>query len=66
MIMSKISVPLDAMNLLANVHTKTELGRLEEKLTKLQNQASSARPKMDYAFLNTFQHLKVTLITLSS
>jgi hypothetical protein len=39
---SNIPLPLDAMNLLANVHTKAELERLEEKLKVLQDQASLA------------------------
>jgi len=40
MMMSNISVPLDAMNLLANVHAKAELERFEVEIKKLQDQAS--------------------------
>jgi hypothetical protein len=40
MMMSNISVPLDAMNLLANVHTQAELERLKTEIKKLQSQAS--------------------------
>ncbi len=40
MIQSNLPYPLNAMNLLANVHVKAELERLEEKLKMLQDQAS--------------------------
>ena len=43
MMMSNLPLPLDAMNLLANVHVRAELERLEEKLKKLQDQASLAK-----------------------
>jgi hypothetical protein len=43
MMQSNISVSLDAMNLLANVHTKAELTRLEEEIEKLRNQASQTK-----------------------
>lgn len=39
MMQSNISVPLDPMNLLANVHAKAELTRLEAELRQLQDQA---------------------------
>jgi hypothetical protein len=38
MMKSNVPLPLDAMNLLANVHTRVELERLEERLKVLQNQ----------------------------
>ena len=40
MMVSNIPIPLDAMNLLANVHTKAELERLIAEIKKLQVQAS--------------------------
>jgi hypothetical protein len=40
MIQSNLPYPLDAMNLLANVHVRAEIERLEEKLKELQDQAS--------------------------
>jgi hypothetical protein len=39
MMESNLPLPLDAMNLMANVHTRAELERLEERLKVLQNQA---------------------------
>ena len=42
MIPSNLPYPLDAMNLLANVHVKAELERLEERLKVLQDQVSLA------------------------
>jgi hypothetical protein len=43
MMMSNISTPLEAMNLLANVHTMAELERLSGDLQKLQDQAARGR-----------------------
>jgi hypothetical protein len=43
MMQSNISVPLDTMNLMANVHTKAELERLDAELKKLRDQASRAQ-----------------------
>jgi len=43
MMQSNIPVPLDAMNLLANVHAKAELTRLDAEINKLQIQASVAK-----------------------
>ena len=43
MMVSNISTPLDAMNLLANVHTMAELDQLRGELQKLQDQASRPR-----------------------
>lgn len=43
MMVSNISTPLDAMNLLANVHTMAELNQLRGELQKLQDQASLTR-----------------------
>jgi hypothetical protein len=40
MIQSNLPYPLGAMNLLANVHVKAKIERLEEKLKELQDQAS--------------------------
>lgn len=40
MTQSNLPYPLDTMNLLANVHVRAELERLEDKLKELQNQAS--------------------------
>jgi hypothetical protein len=40
MMQSNLSVPLDAMNLLANVHAKAEMVRLDADIKKLQDQAS--------------------------
>lgn len=40
MMMSNITTPLEAMNLLANVGTKADLEQLSEELQKLQDQAS--------------------------
>ena len=40
MIQSNLPYPLDAMNLLANVHVRAEIERLEERLKVLQDQAS--------------------------
>jgi hypothetical protein len=40
MIQSNLPLPFDAMNLLANVHVRAELERLEERLKKLQDQVS--------------------------
>ncbi len=40
MMQNNLPYPLDAMNLLANVHVRAELDRLEERLKKLQDQAS--------------------------
>ncbi len=42
MIQSNLPLPLDAMNLLANVHVRAELERLEERLKVLQDQVSIA------------------------
>ena len=39
-IQSNLPYPLDAMNLLANVHCRAELERLEVRLKKLQDKAS--------------------------
>jgi hypothetical protein len=39
MIQSNLVYPFDAMNLLANVHVRAELERLEEKLKELGEQA---------------------------
>ena len=39
MMQSNLPLPLDAMNLLASVHTKAELELLEEKLKVLLDQA---------------------------
>ncbi len=38
--MSNLPYLLDAMNLLANVHVRAEIERLEVKLKELQDQAS--------------------------
>jgi hypothetical protein len=43
MIQSDLPYPLDAMNLLANVHVKAEIERLESEFQKLQYQASLAK-----------------------
>ena len=43
MMMSNIPVPLDTMNLLANVGTKAELEQLSGDLQKLQDQAPRGR-----------------------
>jgi hypothetical protein len=43
MMVSNLSPPLDAMNLLANVHTMAELDQLSGELRKLQDQASRTR-----------------------
>ena len=43
MIQSNLPYPLDAMNLLANVHVRAEIERLEDKLKVLQDQASIAK-----------------------
>ncbi len=43
MIQSNLPSPLDAMNLLATVHVRAEIERLEEKLKELQEQASIAK-----------------------
>ena len=40
MMMSNLPLPLDAMNLLANVHIRAELEQLEVKFKKLQDKAS--------------------------
>ena len=40
MMVRNLSLPLDAMNLLANVHTRAEFEQLEVRLKKLRNQAS--------------------------
>ena len=40
MMVRNLSLPLDAMNLLANVHNGTEFEQLEVRLKKLRNQAS--------------------------
>ena len=42
MIMSNLHLPLNAMNLLANVRVRAEIERLEAKLKALQDQASRA------------------------
>jgi len=42
MMVSNISTPLEAMNLLANVGTKAELERLNAELQKLQDKAARA------------------------
>ena len=47
MMQSNLPYPLDAMNLLANVHTRAELERLEERLKVLQDQASSYKGKKE-------------------
>jgi hypothetical protein len=47
MMESNLSLPLDAMNLMANVHTKAELELLEEKLKVLHNQVSSKGMSVD-------------------
>ena len=43
MIQSNLPYPLDAMNLLTNVHVRAEIERLEEKLKVLQEQVSIAK-----------------------
>ena len=43
MIQSNLPYPLDAMNLLANVHVRAEIEQLEEKLKELQEQAYIAK-----------------------
>jgi hypothetical protein len=40
MMMSNLSTPLDAMNLMANLGTKAELEQLSEELQKLQDKAT--------------------------
>jgi hypothetical protein len=40
MMVSNISTPLEAMNLLANVHTMAKLERLSAEINKLQDQAT--------------------------
>ena len=42
MIQNNLPYPLDAMNLLANVHVRAEIERLEEKLKVLQDSVSLA------------------------
>jgi hypothetical protein len=43
MIQSNLPYPLDAMNLLANVHVRAEIERFEKKLKELQEQASDLK-----------------------
>ncbi len=45
MIQSDLPYPLDAMNLLANVHVRAEIERLEAKLKVLQDQAFDLKGK---------------------
>jgi hypothetical protein len=45
MMQSNLHYPLDAMNLLANVHVRAELEQLETEIQKLQNQVSHARKR---------------------